>query len=873
MAQALKTKSEKPTEIRMKDYTPPAFLVDEFDLDFDIRSRLTYVSTRFTVKRNPAHADVAAPLTLDGENQKLKKVTVNGIKLTAQNYELTDKHLILSGIPDDAVIEIESTNEPAKNTSLSGLYAAGPMLCTQCESQGFRRITYYPDRPDVMAKFRVKVRANKKKYPKLLSNGNLIKKGREGADRHYAVWEDPFAKPAYLFALVAGNMDVKRDKFVTKSGREVLLEIYVEPGRKKETGFAMQALKNSMAWDEKRYGLEYDLDRFMIVAVSFFNMGAMENKGLNIFNDSCVLGLPETATDGDIGFFERVVGHEYFHNYTGNRVTCRDWFQLTLKEGLTVFREQEFCGDMRTPAYERLHAVSAMRRGQFPEDAGAMAHPIRPASYQAIDNFYTSTVYNKGSEVIRMIQTLVGRRGFRKGLRSYLKTHDGSAATCEDFVLAMADANDIDLDQFMLWYSQAGTPVLDVSSEYNAKNKEFVLHVRQSCPQTPGKKKKAPMYMPLSVGFLDSKGKDLKGTFVLDLVAPEETFVFVGMDEEPIPSLNRDFSAPVTVNYPYLDEELQVIMAHDKDGFNRWDAAQKLFTKYVLDECDVPDSFIESLRKVLKNRRIDAGTKAMTLTLPSESELGLSLLARGKKIDPAKVYKSRQDVICKMATGLSDDLWGTYEKIEDELSERASDFESRGMRSLKNLCLAYLAKVEPESVTPLAAGAVSGSRNLTDKIAGLGILVDGKGKVKDQMLDLFAQKFKDHPSIMDNWLSCQASARHAKVLTTVKKLMKHKAFDLNNPNRVGSLFGAFAANPFGFHADDGSGYIFMADMAAKVDRINPQAGARLAKQFLRWKDFTPKRRKLMKVALEKLASKPKLSPNVKEIVSKALGGK
>lgn len=866
-------KTEVTKVTRLAEYQPPAFLVDTVDLDFDIRTRLTYVSTRFTVHRNPAHADELAPLTLDGENQTLKKVTVNGIKLTAQNYELTDKHLILSGIPDEAVIEIESTNEPSKNTTLSGLYAAGPMLCTQCESQGFRRITYYPDRPDVLAKFRVKVTADKKKYPKLLSNGNLVKKGREGTNRHYVIWEDPFAKPAYLFALVAGKMDVKRDKFVTKSGRDVLLEIYVEPGRKKETGFAMAALKNSMKWDEKRYGLEYDLDRFMIVAVSFFNMGAMENKGLNIFNDSCVLGLPETATDGDIDFFERVVGHEYFHNYTGNRVTCRDWFQLTLKEGLTVFREQEFCGDMRTPAFERLHAVSAMRRGQFPEDAGAMAHPIRPASYQSIDNFYTATVYNKGSEVIRMIQTLVGKKGFRKGLRSYLKTHDGSAATCEDFVLSMADANDIDLDQFMNWYGQAGTPVLDASSEYNAKAKEFVLHVRQTCPATPGQKKKKPFYMPLNVGFLDSKGKDMKGTFMLDLVAPEETFVFLAMDEEPIPSLNREFSAPVVVNYPYTDEELQIIMANDKDGFNRWDAAQKLFTKYVLEECEVTDSLIASLRKVLKTKSLDDGTRAMTLALPSEAELGLSQLARGKKIDPIKLYEGRQRVIRAIAEGLSDDLWALYEKLEGELSEKASDFKARGQRSLKNLCLAYLAKVEPETVTPLAAGAIAGSRNLTDKVSSLAILVDGKGKLKDQMLDVFAQKFKDHPSIMDNWLACQASARRSDVLCSVKKLMKHKTFDINNPNRVGSLFGAFARNPIGFHAEDGSGYRFIADMAAKVDKINPQAGARLAKTFLRWKDYNPKRRKLMKEALEKLAAKRGLSANVKEIVTKALGKK
>jgi len=870
MAKVIKSKNNAIKEVYMKDYKPYEFVINNLELDFDIRPRLTYVSSKFDVKRNPKSNDKKADLILDGENQKLKKVFVNGKKLTAKDYKLTDKQLIIFNMPDEAIIEIESTNEPAKNTSLSGLYAAGSMLCTQCEAQGFRRITYYPDRPDVMAKFRVKIRADKKKYPKLLSNGNLIKKGREGKNKHYVIWEDPFAKPAYLFALVAGALDVKRDKFITKSGREILLEIYVEPGRRKETGFAMKAVKDSMAWDEKRYGLEYDLDRFMIVAVSFFNMGAMENKGLNIFNDSCVLGLPETATDNDIAFFERVVGHEYFHNYTGDRVTCRDWFQLTLKEGLTVFREQEFCGDMRSVDFERIFSVSKLRSFQFPEDAGAMAHPIRPASYQAIDNFYTSTVYNKGSEVIRMIQTLVGRRGFRKGLTHYLKKYDGCAATCEDFVLSMADANDIDLDQFMLWYSQAGTPTIDVSSEYNKKNKEFVLTVRQSCPPTPKQRKKAPMYMPFSVGFLDSKGRDMKGTFVLDLVAPEETFVFLGMDEEPIPSLNRNFSAPVIVNYPYTDEELQILMANDKDSFNRWDSAQTLFTKYVLEDVEPPESFIEALRKILKNRRIDAATKSMLLSLPSASELGLSQIAKGKKIDPMKIHNSRQSLIKHIAKGLSDDLWNMYEKIENELSEKDSDFKARGMRSLKNLCLSYLSKIEPENAIPLAVSAVSKSKNLTDKIVGLSILVDESGKIKNQILELFADEFEDKPSIMDKWLACQASARRSDVLKSVRKLMKHKSFDINNPNRVGSLFGSFIANPFGFHAEDGSGYRFVSDMIIKVDKINPNASSRLAKSFLRWKDFNPKRRKLMKEVLEKLSKKPKLSVNVREIVTKAL---
>ncbi|HAX91994.1 MAG TPA: aminopeptidase N, partial [Rhodospirillaceae bacterium] len=548
------------------------------------------------------------------------------------------------------------------------------------------------------------------------------------------------------------------------------------------------------------------------------------------------------------------------------------WFQLSLKEGLTVFREQEFCGDMGTRALERLHAVSGLRRGQFPEDAGAMAHPIRPASYETIDNFYTSTVYQKGSEVVRMIQTLIGRKNFRKGLNMYLKRHDGQAATCEDFVAAMEEAGGVDLGHFMVWYRQAGTPVLDVTSSYDKKKKEYTLRVKQSCPPTPGQKKKDPLNMPFCVGLLDQKGRDMKGTFVLDVAAPEEVFVFLNVEEEPIPSLLREFSAPVRVNYPYTEGQLRLIMASDIDGFNRWEAAQKLFTQYVLAGGAVPEEFIKSLRKVLKDKKLDAATKAMTLSLPSEAELGLTLLASGKKIDPVKLYHQRQAVIRAMAEGLSDDLWAMYETIENSLDEKASDGVARGQRSLKNLCLAYLAKIESESTAPLAAAAVAQSRNMTDKIAGLDILADGDSALKPKMFAHFAKQFGDQPSIMDHWLAAQSSARRPDVLASVKKLMKHKAFTLKNPNRVSSLLGVFAGNPLGFHAADGSGYAFVAEMAATVDKLNPQAAARLAKPFLRWRDFDAKRQKMMKAALAKLA-KGKLSPNVREIVTKALGAK
>ena len=861
-------------ETRLADYTPPAFLIDRVELDFDIREKITRVTSRLHGRRNPASKNKKGALVLNGENQKLLGVTLNGKKLTAKDYVLDAHTLTLPTDDAEFILEIISTNEPAKNTALSGLYAAGPMLCTQCEAEGFRRITYYPDRPDVLAKFIVTIHADKKTHPVLLSNGNLIATGKEAAGRHWAKWEDPFPKPCYLFALVAGKLEKVTDSFRTKSKRDVLLEIYVEPGKKKETGFALAALKKAMAWDEKTYGLEYDLDRFMIVAVSFFNMGAMENKGLNIFNDACVLGRAETATDGDIAFIERVVGHEYFHNWTGDRITCRDWFQLSLKEGLTVFREQEFCGDMNARALERLATVFGLRRGQFAEDSGAMAHPIRPAAYQTIDNFYTSTVYQKGSEVVRMIQTLVGRQGFRKGMNLYVKRHDGQAATCEDFVAAMEDANKIDLTQFMRWYSQAGTPVLDVTGRYDSKQQEFTLTVKQSCPPTPGQPKKLPFHIPFAVGLLDEKGKDLCGTLVLDLNDAKEEFVFKNVTAKPVPSLLRNFSAPVRVNYAYTDDELRFLMAHDSDVFNRWEAAQKLFLKYTLRNIEPPAAFIEALGTVLRDKRMDAATKAMTLTLPSEAELGLALKAEGKRIDPVALYEARQTVIRAVATGLQDDLLQTYETIDESLDERASDGIASGQRSLKNLCLAYLAKVAAEDAVPLAAAQIVGSRNMTDKSAGLCLLADvaDSVKVRAAMFAWFAEKFKDHATIMDNWLEAQAGARRQGVLKDVTRLMKHPAFALNNPNRVSALIGSFVGNPVGFHAADGSGYAFLGNLLPRLDKLNPQAAARLAKAFLRWRDFDATRQKLMQAELKKLAAVKTLSVNCREVIQKSLAG-
>ncbi|MGE3623513.1 MAG: aminopeptidase N [Bdellovibrionales bacterium] len=867
----------KNKEIYLKDYTPPAFLVDRVRLDVDIGAPDACVTAQLTLRRNPQARDRRAPLFLNGKDQKLLAVTLNGRRLSPKEYRLDAHGLTIARMPDKAEVDIVSTHNPYKNTALSGLYASGTMLSTQCEAEGFRRITYYPDRPDVMARFRVTIHADRKTFPALLSNGNLIEAGPEPKGRHFAVWEDPFPKPCYLFALVAGKLDKVSSHFVTKSGRHVRLEIYVEPGKTRETGFAMAALKKSMRWDERRFGLEYDLDRFMIVATPFFNMGAMENKGLNIFNDSCALGRPETATDSTIAFIERVVGHEYFHNWTGDRITCRDWFQLSLKEGLTVFREQEFCGDMHSAAVERIGNVRALRRAQFTEDAGPMAHPVRPDRYQAIDNFYTATVYEKGAEVVRMIQTLVGRKGFDKGMALYIKRHDGQAVTCDDFVKAMADANKIDLTQFMLWYSQAGTPVLKVDSRYDARREELKLTVAQFCPSTSARKQKRPMHIPLALGLLDLRGRELIGTRILQIKKSKQDFLFRNVKEKPCLSLLRDFSAPVRLVYPYTDDELLFLLAHDSDPFNRWEAAQKLFMKYLQQlvasrqavlPAEVAKLFA-SLSSLLRDTRADAAFKALTMALPSEAEIGLALRAEGKFIDPDLVFAMRKTFILAAARHLRRDLESIYARLKN-LDPRAVDGVSMGKRGLKNLCLSYLGADENKTVLAEALRQVTQSKNMTDQVAALAVLADTGSPLRPRALAHFEKRWKGQPLIMDKWLAVHAGAKRSDVLATVKRLMKHPTFDIKNPNRVSALIGAFTGNSCGFHAPDGSGYGFVGEMIARIDAMNPQSAAGLAKAFARWRDFEPRRRALMQNELKKLVARKGLSPNCHEIIGKSL---
>ena len=867
----------KHKETFLSDYTPPDFLVGRVALDFDIGDALTRVSSKLELRRNPKSKNKKAPLFLNGETQKLLSVKLNGQKLSAKDYRLDKSGLTIAKIPDKAMLEIVSTHNPYKNTALSGLYASGSMLSTQCEAEGFRRITYYPDRPDVMARFRVTIHADRKKFPALLANGNLIEAGVEDKNRHFTVWEDPFPKPCYLFALVGGRLDKVSSSFVTKSGRHVRIEIYVEPGKTKETGFALTALKKAMRWDEKVFDLEYDLDRFMMVATPFFNMGAMENKGLNIFNDSCVLGLPETATDSTIEFIERVVGHEYFHNWTGDRITCRDWFQLSLKEGLTVFREQEFCGDMNSIAVERIGNVRDLRRSQFAEDAGPMAHPVRPDHYQEIDNFYTPTVYDKGSEVVRMIQTMVGRKGFQKGMALYVKRHDGQAVTCDDFVKAMADANKIDLKQFMLWYSQAGTPVLNVQSRYDAKKKTLHLTVAQSCPPTPKQKHKKPMHMPLAVGLLDNKGHEIIGTKILQIRKPKEDFVFKNIAANPYLSLLRDFSAPVRLIYPYSDEELLFLLAHDSDPFNRFEAAQKLSMKYLLKmvkakSTTVPAAatkLMDSIGALLRDARADASFKALTIVPPTETEIGLAVRAEGGFIDPDAIYAARKAYIQKLAKHLHEDVLATHEKLKS-LNPRATDGVSMGKRSLKNLCLSLLAADENSKTLNEVFTQVAKSKNMTDQVAALAILTDTNSPLRQRGFAVFEKRWKGQPLIMDKWLAVQAMARRPDVLKTVQRLMKHPAFDIKNPNRVSALIGVFAGNNLGFHAKSGNGYRFVSEIIAKLDPINPHSASMLAKAFARWRDYEPGRRDRMQAALQFLKARKGMSSGSHEIISKSL---
>ncbi|WP_035676166.1 aminopeptidase N [Azospirillum brasilense] len=876
-----------PKAIRLQDYRPPAHLIDTVDLFFDLGEEVTTVRAQFGLRRNPARDDAAAlPLTLDGQRLELVSVALNGQPLGDADYTVTPDHLTVHSVPEIFTLETVVRIKPQENTALEGLYKSSGNFCTQCEAEGFRKITYFADRPDVMARYTTTITADKARYPVLLSNGNLLESGDLSDGRHRAVWEDPFPKPCYLFALVAGTLVHQEDRFRTASGRDVTLRIYVEPGNEDKVDHAMRSLIKSMRWDEEVFGLEYDLDIFNIVAVGDFNMGAMENKSLNVFNTKYILAKPETATDQDFLGIEAVVAHEYFHNWTGNRVTCRDWFQLSLKEGLTVFRDQEFSSDMNSRAVKRIADVQRLRTVQFPEDSGAMAHPVRPDSYVEINNFYTPTVYDKGSEVIRMYHTLLGPQGFRKGMDLYFQRHDGQAVTCDDFAAAMSDATGVDLTQFKRWYRQAGTPELDVSGTYDQAAKTYRLTVRQTVPPTPGQPVKEPMHIPLVMGLLGPDGADLPlrltgeaepaGTSrILHITEAEQAFQFVDVPARPVPSLLRGFSAPVKLRADLTDGDLTFLMANDSDAFNRWEAGQTLATRLLLSlvadrqagrELALPQSFIDAVGAVLKDADQDPAFAAQALVLPTESYLGTQM----EVIDPDAIHAVREFARRRLAEALRPGWLDTHRRNAGN-QPFSVDAAAIGRRALKNLCLAYLMALEDEEALDLCLGQYRGAQAMTDVMAALQFLSNSNAPERDEAIVSFYERWKGEALVVDKWFGVQATSHRPDALERVTELLSHPAFEIRNPNKVYALIGGFAGgNPVRFHDASGAGYRFLADQVLRLDPMNPQVAARMVGPFSRLRRYDATRRALMKAELERIVATPGLSPDVFEVASKSL---
>jgi aminopeptidase N len=879
-------KIDTPRPILLKDYRPPSYLIDSVALDVALDRTRTRVVSRLKVRPNPAVAR-PGPLRLDGEHLELESVALDGRRLAPRAYTLAEKELVIPAPPKGAFeLEIVTHCNPDANKALSGLYLSRGIYCTQCEAQGFRRITYFLDRPDVLAAYTVRIEADREEAPVLLSNGNPVERGTTaGGARHYAVWRDPHPKPSYLFALVGGNLGSIASDFTTASGRKVDLRIYVEPGKENRCAWAMESLKRSMRWDEERFGREYDLDVFNIVAVSDFNMGAMENKGLNIFNDGLVLATPETATDGAFQSIERVIAHEYFHNWTGDRITCRDWFQLCLKEGLTVFRDQEFGADMRSAAEERIAEVRGLKTGQFPEDAGPLAHPVRPSRYIEINNFYTATVYSKGAEVVRMLQTLLGRDGFRKGMDLYFERHDGQACTVEDFVACFADASGRDLTQFMTWYSQAGTPEVACTLKYDAKSETAELTFTQSTPATPGEARKKPLHIPVKLGLIDADGRELDLVLasgerladgLVELRKKSEKVRFRNVPSAPVVSLLRGFSAPVNLKMERSDAELAFLMANDSDLFNRWEAAQdyaaRVLTQAVAaraagERAPAPRAFIEALGATLRDQSVEPGYLAQFLMLPSEGDLARII---GGNVDPAAIHKARSGLRRAIATRLGDTFADIYGRMETP-GPYSPDPEPAGRRSLRNVALGYLAARGQPADVARAARHFSGARNLTDESAALMTLAELNVPERDAALARFYERWKDDHLVIDAWFGCQARAPLASSLATVRRLTRHPLFSIKNPNKVRALIGAFAhGNPVNFNRPDGKGYDFVADRVLELDAFNPQIAARLLSAFRGWKMLEPVRRAAAERTLRRVAKAKPVSNDVFEIVSKML---
>jgi len=874
-------KDAAPQVIYLKDYQQPPYWIESADLVFELGEEQTRVTSTLVLKSNKS-VKGKLPLVLDGEKLVLEAIRLNGSVLESSRYKITDTELVIDSVPQEFTLEIETLIKPQENFSLEGLYKSSGNYCTQCEAEGFRKITYYLDRPDVMALFTTTIIADKEKYPVLLSNGNPVEQGDYDDGRHWARWDDPFKKPCYLFALVAGDLGFIEDTYKTTSGREVLLRIYVQHHNIEQCDHAMASLIKSMRWDEDSFGREYDLDVYNIVAVDDFNMGAMENKGLNVFNSRYVLAKKETATDDDFINIEGVIGHEYFHNWSGNRVTCRDWFQLTLKEGLTVFRDQQFTADMNTATPKRIDDVNILRTAQFAEDAGPMSHPIQPDSYLEINNFYTVTVYNKGAEIIRMIHTLLGKDGFRKGMDLYFERHDGQAVTTEEFIVAMEDANNTQLKQFRRWYKQSGTPVITVEEFYDEARQQYDLALKQSTPATSGQETKEAFDIPVVLGLTGQQGDELeccysgvtKKTHTIRFDKEQQSFSFTGVKEKPVLSLLRGFSAPVKIKFERAEEELAFCMANDSDEFNRWDAGQQLATRIILkmiddinagNELQLPEYFIDASRQTLLNSQLDKALIARALALPSHAYIAEAM----QMIDVDAIHQSREFIYRQLSHSLCSDLRAVYDKNCSE------DFDlspsSMGQRFLKNLSLSYLMYGNSDEAEKLAVAQFEQATNMTDQQAAFRVLVHHETGVSEDVIAAFYEQWQHDPLVMDKWFMIQATAAKPTTLKSVETLFSHKDFDLKNPNRVRSLLGAFcSANPVCFHDISGGGYQLLSRYVEQLNELNPQIAARLTIPLTRWKRYDKVRQALMKAELERLLKLPDLSRDVYELVEKSL---
>ncbi len=871
-----------PQTIYLKDYTVPEYLIENVELNFILDEQETRVVSKLSLKKNPQCKIANPALVLQGEELDLVSIDIDGTALDKTQYQQNKETLSIAHVPQEQafILAIENTISPKANTALEGLYLSSTMLCTQCEAQGFRKITYFLDRPDVMTRFKTTLIADKDKYPVLLSNGNKVAEGELKNNRHWVSWEDPFKKPCYLFALVAGQLECIEDSFTTMSNREICLQIFVEKHDVDKCSHAMQSLKNSMRWDEETYDREYDLDLYMIVAVSHFNMGAMENKGLNVFNTKFVLARPDTATDSDYEHIEGVIGHEYFHNWTGNRITCRDWFQLSLKEGFTVFRDQEFTADQTSKSVKRIEDVKLLRIRQFAEDAGPLSHPIRPESYIEINNFYTLTVYEKGAEVVRMIRTLVGENGFRKGSDLYFQRHDGQAVTCDDFVSAMEDANDFDLRQFRHWYSQSGTPTLEVTQSYNQDKQTCKITLKQSSKSTT----EEPLHIPIKVGLLNSDGssaavytanEETADEIIIELKEKEQSFIFEQLEEKPVVSLLRGFSAPVILKMKQSLEELAFLLSHDTDTFNRWEAGQKMSCQVILgliEDCQKKRTLqmnpllLEAYKNVLQQPWDDLSYFSLLLSLPEENYLAGQM----DVIDVDAIHTAREFVKQALAEQLQSQFQALYQQFHKDESGQF-DAGAIGRRRIKNICLSYLMQLETEQNYQLAKAQFNTAKNMTDQMAALSCIVNSNNPAKPSCLESFYQQWKNEALVIDKWFTLQACSSAKDTFDTVQTLLQHSAFELSNPNRVRSLTGAFSqSNQLHFHAANGQGYQFLADQIIALNSLNPQVASRMVSALTQWKRFDNARQALMKTQLERLINTADISKDVFEVASKSL---